>query len=104
MSVKEAMLDDETRKMFDAARERERLIEKARRQTDIDAATLSKKLIGKRLYKQGTLYEVTQIRNNWSGAFDARGYRILANGKRGSQIWDIGFISGDYFEDAADAS
>lgn len=55
---------------------------------------------GKRLLKDGKLYEIERIHASYDGAIHGRGYRILGNGKRGTQIWDIGFICERYFDEA----
>jgi hypothetical protein len=94
-------MDQAARDIFKAAKERYLLIEKLHRETERDAKTLQH-LIGKQILKGDNRYELTDIRNAWDGTISARGYRIKANGKRGSQVWDIGFISDTYFDDASE--
>lgn len=95
-------LDDVTRSMFAKSIDDFQKIERIRKETEAAAKVLAPKLIGKRILKDDKLYEITDIDNGWDGSFRARGYRILGNGKRGSQKWDIGFICARYFDDAAE--
>lgn len=95
-------LTEEERRLFAVAVKRHELIRHAQAQTETDAKILDARLRGARVKKGGIAYEITEIRNGWDGTISARGWRILANGKRGSQTWDIGFICPTYF-DAAQA-
>lgn len=94
-------IDQEARDIFTAALKRRQMIEAAHRETERAAKILRPKLIGKHILKSGKRYEVTEVSNGYNGTLTARGYVIKANGKRGTQIWDIGFICPDYFDEAA---
>jgi hypothetical protein len=96
-------MDQASRDIFKAARERYLLIEKLHRETERDAKALQH-LIGRQIVKSGTRYELTDIRNAWDGTISARGYRILANGKRGRHVWDINFITDSYFDEASESA
>jgi hypothetical protein len=63
-----------------------------------DAQVLAKLLIGRRCKKFAKEYEITSINYGYDGYITARGYRILGNGKRGTQTWDIGAINTRAFE------
>jgi hypothetical protein len=87
--------------MFAEAHTRFVVIDKARREAERDGDILAPDMMGKRVLKRGLLYEITRFQGSWDGSFTARGHRILANGKRGSAEWDIGFVCEQYFDDAA---
>jgi hypothetical protein len=93
-------LNDRERRMFEEARARFLVIDKARREAERDGDILAPDIVGKRVLKGGLLYEITRFQGSWEGTFTARGHRILANGKRGSQEWDIGFVCEKYFDEA----
>jgi hypothetical protein len=97
-------LDDDTRKLFDAAIERHRQTAAIKRAVERDAKLIAPKVVGKQVVIRGDRYEIVSVDYSYDGTFRARGYRILGNGKRGSKQWDIGFICATHFDDAASPS
>lgn len=99
--TKPSVLDQATLDIFKAAMARFSLIREAQRDTERDVNIVKPKLIGKHIVVRGKRYEITEVSNGYDGTIKARGYIIKANGKRGSQVWDIGFICPDHFDAAA---
>jgi len=100
--TKASVLDQATLDIFKAAMARFTMIRDAQRDTERDVRIVKPALIGKQIVTpQGKRYEITEVTNGYDGTIKARGYIIKANGKRGSQTWDIGFICPAYFDEAA---
>lgn len=92
------MLTPEQIKLFANGTSRRGTIDKLRKDNAADTETLHAQLVGKRILKNGKTYEITNVDSDWSGGYQARGYRILKNGKRGSLCRDIGRLSPACFE------
>lgn len=93
-------IDEGARKLFEEAAERFRTTERIRREAERDAVIIASKVIGKLVVVRGQRYEITRVEGAWDGAIRARGYRILDTGKRGTKVWDIGFITAFHFDEA----
>lgn len=93
------MLTDEQKKIFRDATERRLTMERMRRENQTDAGKLNVMLRGARIRKGSMVYEIADIRSDYSGGFSVRAYRIVANGKRGTKIWDAGALYPTCFGD-----
>lgn len=91
-------MTDEQKRMFADGTSRRGTIEKLHRAGRTDAETLSKELKGIRVRKNNVTYEISEVSYNYNGDFNARGYRIVKGGKRGTQRWDVGRLYPACFE------
>lgn len=94
------MMDQDTRDIFDVNNKRMREWRAATDAATADIRKLIKAVVGKRVLKNGKLYEITDIHAPYNFSIQARGYRILGTNKRGTQIWDVGFICPAHFDEA----
>lgn len=94
-------ISDEARAMFKRALARHDEINKLQTEAGRDASKLHKELVGKRILKLSKRYQIDSVENGWDGTVKARGRRVRANGKLGSQVWDIGFLNTNHFDDEA---
>lgn len=92
-----SILNNTERALLDAGIARRDAIEMLHRSGVADAKRLQR-LVGQRCTKFELEYEITSVSYGWDGFIRARGYRILANGKRGRANRDIGPITSEAFE------
>lgn len=51
-----------------------------------------KRSLGRRNALDGE-YEISRVSTSYRGTLHAHGYKIVVGGGRGSQVWDLGWIS-----------
>lgn len=71
---------------------------RARRRAEVELQTVRRFAIGRKIFcnmlarqKKGD-YKITDVDIDFEGTIRAHGIKILANGKLGSQRWDIGRV------------
>lgn len=70
---------------------------RARRRAEVELQTVRRLAIGRKIFcnmlaRQKGDYKITDIDIDFEGTIRAHGIKILANGKLGSQRWDIGRV------------
>lgn len=78
--------------LFIGAANRYRRIDALHHEGELDAQR-ARSLIGKQCKVGHKVYKIERVHYGWNGLINARGRRILKDGKLGSQVWDIGAIS-----------
>lgn len=86
--------------LLNAGRNRHSQLEVLHAQGQADSDRLQT-LIGKVCHAGDKTYLITRVHYGYNGFISARGYRILKDGTRGTQQWDIGTITSINFGDDA---